>query len=151
MHRTRNGLSWLLLIAPTSAARRPKSAQKYSTACRRRTLDAEKGVLGSLLLDPNLCDDVILILRPEDFYAEANQKLYAHLTAMHDQGSRIDATLLLERLRSAGDLEAVGGMAYLAEVVHSVPYAANAVFYAKIVRDKATLRDLIHASTGDSS
>ncbi len=112
-----------------------------------QNLDAEKGVLGSLLLDPNLCDDVALVLRPDDFYADANQKLYAHLLAMHDQGLRIDTTLLLERLRSGGDLEAVGGTAYLAEVLHSVPYAANAVYYAGIVRDKATLRALIHAST----
>jgi replicative DNA helicase len=110
-------------------------------------LDAEKGVLGSLLLDPNLCDDVALILRADDFYADANQKLYARILAMHDEGSRIDATLLVERLTQAGDLEAVGGPAYLAEVLHSVPYAANAVYYAEIVRDKATLRALIHAST----
>ena len=110
-------------------------------------LDAEKGVLGSILLDPNLADDVATIVRPDDFYAEANQKLYASLLAMHDEGRRIDATLLLERLHSTGDLEAVGGAAYLAEVVHSVPYATNAVYYAGIVRDKATLRSLIHAST----
>ena len=63
-----------------------------------QNLDAEKGVLGSLLLDPNLCDDVALVVRPDDFYADANQKLYAHLLAMHDEGRRIDATLLLERL-----------------------------------------------------
>lgn len=112
-----------------------------------QNLDAEKGVLGSLLLDPNLCDDVALILRPDDFYADANQKLYAHLLAMHDDGSRIDATLLLERLRTGGDLEIIGGPAYLAEVLHSVPYAANAAYYAEIVRNKATLRALIHAST----
>ena len=87
------------------------------------------------------------MIRADDFYADANQKLYAHLLAMHDEGKRIDATLLLERLTQAGDLEAIGGAAYLAEVVHSVPYAANAVYYAEIVRDKATLRALIHAST----
>jgi replicative DNA helicase len=110
-------------------------------------LDAEKGVLGSLLLDPNLCDDVALLLRPDDFYADANQKLYAHLMAMHDEGSRIDTTLLMERLNAAGEVEAIGGVAYLAEVVHAVPYAANAVYYAEIVRAKATLRALIHAST----
>ena len=110
-------------------------------------LEAEKGTLGSILLDPNLCDEVALILRPEDFYADANQKLYAHLLAMHDEGRRIDATLLLERLRTAGDLELVGGSAYLAELLHAVPHAANAVYYAEIVRDKATLRALIHAST----
>ena len=112
-----------------------------------QNLDAEKGVLGSLLLDPNLCDDVALILRPDDFYADANQKLFGHLLAMHDEGGRIDSTLLVERLNRAGDLEAVGGAAYLAEVLHSVPHAANAVYYAEIVRDKATLRALIHAST----
>ncbi len=110
-------------------------------------LEAEKGVLGSILLDPNLADDVALALRPEDFYAEANEKLYCHLLAMHDEGKRIDATLLLDRLRSAGDLELIGGAAYLAEVLHAVPYASNAVYYAEIVRAKATLRALIHAST----
>lgn len=111
------------------------------------SLEAEKGVLGSLLLDPNLCDDVAVIVRSDDFYAEANQKLYAHLSAMRDEGKRIDATLLLERLRQSGELEAIGGRAYLAEVVQSVPYAAHAVQYAEIVRDKASLRALIHAST----
>ncbi len=110
-------------------------------------LDAEKGVLGSILLDPQMADDVAVVVRADDFYAEANQKLFAHLLAMHDEGGRIDATLLLERLTAAGDLELIGGAAYLAEVVHSVPHAANAVYYAEIVRDKATLRALIHAST----
>ncbi|MCE5266851.1 MAG: replicative DNA helicase, partial [Planctomycetaceae bacterium] len=110
-------------------------------------LDAEKGVLGSLLLDPRVADDVALAVRPSDFYSEANQKLFGHILAMHDEGGRIDATLLLERLSSAGDLELTGGAAYLAEIVHSVPHAANAVYYAEIVRDKATLRALIHAST----
>lgn len=112
-----------------------------------QSLDAEKGVLGSLLLDPDLCDDVALILRADDFYADANQKLYSHLMAMHDAGNRIDVMLLVERLKASGDLEAIGGNAYLAEVAQSVPYAANASHYARIVRDKATLRGLIHTST----
>jgi replicative DNA helicase len=111
------------------------------------SLEAEKAVIGSLLLDCNLCDEVALILRPDDFYAEANEKLYRHLLAMHETGKRIDALLLIERLKQAGDLEAVGSAAYIAEVAQSVPYAANALFYAQIVRQKATLRDLIHAGT----
>jgi len=129
----------------------PRNAGRVSSEILDRlpphNLEAERAVLGSMLLEPNLCDDVALLLRPDDFYAEANEKLYAHLTAMHDQGGRIDATLLLERLDASGDLEHVGGSAYLAEVIHSVPHAANAVYYAKIVREKATLRSLIHAST----
>ena len=110
-------------------------------------LEAEKSVLGSLLLDPDLCDDVALIVRPEDFYADANQKLYAHVLAMHDEGSRVDTVLLVDRLKREGDLEAAGGSAYLAEVLQSVAVPAHAVYYARILRDKATLRSLIHVSS----
>ena len=112
-----------------------------------QNLDAERGVLGSLLLDPVLCDEVALILRAEDFYADAHRKLYHHMITMHGEGGRLDATLLVERLRQAGDLEAVGGTAFLAEVLQAVPVAAHATYYARIVRDKSTLRSLIHAST----
>ena len=112
-----------------------------------QSLEAEKAVLGSLLLDPLLCDEVSLILRPEDFYADAHEKIFRHMIDMHNSGGRIDATLLPERLRKAGDLEAIGGMAYLLEVAQAVPVAAHAVHYARIVQEKATLRALIHAST----
>ena len=112
-----------------------------------QNLEAEKGVLGSLLLDSNMCDEVALILQADDFYADANQKLFGHLMEMHEHGARIDAVLLKERLTKEGDFETIGGAAYLAEVAQSVPYAANAVYYANIVRDKATQRALIHAST----
>ena len=63
------------------------------------------------------------------------------------QGKRIDITLLVERLKQEGEYEAIGGAAYLAEVAQSVPYAHNATYYAEIVRNKATVRELIHAST----
>ena len=112
-----------------------------------QNLEAERGALGSLLLDPELCDEVALALKPADFYLPQHQVLYNHLLAMHNDGLRIDATLLHERLKKSGDLEAIGGLAYLAEVADAVPTAHNAVYYAQIVRDKATLRSLIHAST----
>ncbi len=138
-------------MATTGRVDAEHSAGKVSSEILDRlpphNLDAEKGVLGSVLLDPRVCDDVALVVRPDDFYADANQKLFSHVLALHDSGGRIDTTLLAERLKQAGDLEAVGGTAYLAEVLHSVPVAAHAVYYAKIVRDKAMLRDLIHAST----
>src|SRR6266404_9338203 len=112
-----------------------------------RNLEAEKGVLGSVMLMPEVCDEVALIIRPHDFYDEANQKLFAHMQAIHDAGRKIDLTLLVERLNSSGDFELMGGAGYLAEVARSVPHAGNAVYYAEIVRDKATLRSLIHSST----
>jgi replicative DNA helicase len=130
-----------------SAAASVRPGSELLDRAAPHNLDAEKAVLGSVLLDPQMCDEVALLVRPDDFYADAHRTLYAHLLEMHDQGSRIDATLLMERLRRSGDLAQVGGAAYLAEVAQSVPYAAHAVYYARIVRDKATLRDLIHAGT----
>ncbi len=112
-----------------------------------RSLEAERGVLGSILMLPDVCDDVALIVRPEDFYDTAHQKLYAHMLAMHGDGGRIDAVLTAERLKSAGDYEMVGGAAYLAELLNSVATPAHATYYANIVREKATLRALIHSST----
>lgn len=112
-----------------------------------QNLDAEKSVLGSLLLDSARCDDVAEVLRVDDFYADAHQKLFRHLMAMHDAGDRIDAVLLKERLIRQGDFEAIGGMAYLADVAQSVPYAANALHYAKIVAGKASHREMIHVAT----
>jgi replicative DNA helicase len=110
-------------------------------------LEAERGVLGSIILLPVVCDEVSLILRPDDFYDDANRIIFAHMRAMHDENQRIDTVLLIERLKKSGDFEKVGGAAYLAEILQSVPTAANASYYAQIVRDKATLRSLIHAST----
>ncbi len=112
-----------------------------------QSLEAEKGVLGSLLIDPQICDEIALMLRPDDFYADANQRLYRAIMAMHEEGKRIDPTLLIERLKQEGEYEAIGGHAYLGEVASSVPYAHNAIHYAEIVRNKATVRELIHAST----
>lgn len=110
-------------------------------------LDAEMCVLGSILIDPNVSDDVALTLRPDDFYDDANRKLYEHMRSMHDSGRKIDHTLLIENLKSAGDFERIGGTAYLAQMAKSVPHAAHAIYYANIVREKATYRSLIDAST----
>jgi replicative DNA helicase len=110
-------------------------------------LDAERGVLGSILLLPQVCDDVALMVRSSDFYDDANRMLFEHMLALHDAGRRIDKTLLIERLRTSGEFDLIGGMAYLIKVLDSVPHAANATYYAQIVRDKSTLRSLIHSST----
>jgi replicative DNA helicase len=112
-----------------------------------QNLEAEQWVLGSLLQVPELCDEVSLITRADDFYSDANQKIYGHLLDMHNSGGRIDHLLLVERLKKAGDLELIGGMAYLLELAQAAPVAAHAVHYARIVQEKATLRSLIRAGT----
>ena len=112
-----------------------------------QNLDAEKGLIGSLMLDEDMCDEVALIIVADDFYADAHQKLFANIMEMHDSGNRIDVMLLIEKLTKSEELEAVGGKAYIAEIANAVPVAAHAAYYAKIVREKSTLRSLIHTGT----
>jgi len=112
-----------------------------------QNLEAEKSVLGSILLLPAVFDEVALILRPSDFYDDANRCLYEHLLQMHDTGQSIDPMLLVERLRSGDQYESIGGASYLAEIGQIVPTAAHAEYYARIVADKAVLRSLVHAGT----
>ena len=107
---------------------------------------AEQGVLGSILIDPTVLAD-LADLRPEHFYADANARIYRHLGELFSAASQTDTVLLLARLKDAGDLEAIGGMAYIAEVARLVPYASNAKYYAGIVRDKAAWRGIIQACT----
>ncbi len=110
-------------------------------------LEAERAVLGSILLDPRCCDEVALALRPDDFYSDRHQKLFRHLIEMNDDGVQVDGTILVDRLRKAGDFEAVGGTVAIAQLVGEVPHAAHVKYYASIVNEKATQRALIYAST----
>lgn len=110
-------------------------------------LQAEIGVLGSIVLMPSVLDDVVMIVRPDDFYDDAHRKLFTHMVALHETGKKIDDTLLVNRLKTAGEYEAVGGAAYLSKIVNAVPNAAHAVYYAQIVAEKAAFRSVIYAAT----
>ncbi len=110
-------------------------------------LEAEMGVLGSILLMPEVLDE-IASLRSDDFYDDSNRMIFQHLRDMHDDNqTRIDVTLLVSRLRTAGEFEKIGGAAYLAKLSSSVPNAGHAVYYAGIVTEKAVYRKLIESST----
>lgn len=109
-------------------------------------LDAEMGVIGSILLLPDVCDD-IASLRADDFYDDANRKIYGCMREMHDAGEKIDITLLVARLKKEGDYEKVGGAAYLAKLSSAVANAAHAAYYAEIVTEKAVYRKLIESGT----
>lgn len=110
-------------------------------------VQAERCVLGSILLLPDVCDDVVLLLRSADFYDDANRILFDRILRMHDAGRKIDAALLVEELKKDSAFDDIGGAAYLARIADSVPSAAHAVYYAKIVREHAMSRMLIEAST----
>lgn len=106
---------------------------------------AERAVIGAILIDANVCDEVATIVKPSDFYVESNRRIYQRLLAMNAESQGIDLTLLVDALRSANELEEVGGYAYLAELMTSVQFTAHATDYARIVAQKATRRAMIAA------
>jgi replicative DNA helicase len=110
-------------------------------------LDAEAAVLGSIVLDNECAGDVLQVLTPEAFYSSRHLKIYEVLVALYDERHAIDLITLRDELARRGSLDEIGGVQFLTELVESVPSAANAVFYAKIVRDHAVLRSLISACT----
>lgn len=107
--------------------------------------EAERGVLGAILLDPRLCDDVTTIVRPNDFYLDKHRRVFKNLLDMHSASSGIDLTLLVEQLRKTNELEEIGGEAYLAELMRSVQVTAHAKYYAEIVANNAIRRGIIQA------
>ncbi|HMO15100.1 MAG TPA: replicative DNA helicase [Pirellulaceae bacterium] len=111
------------------------------------SLEAERALLGSVMLMPDTLDDVTTIVRVDDFYDDANQIIYRYVQEMYNTGRKIDPMLLRQSLKDGRDLDSVGGETYLAQVFTQVPHAAHATFYAKIVEEKSIQRQLIFACT----
>jgi replicative DNA helicase len=110
--------------------------------------EAERGVLGSMLRDNRVIGDVVQILRTEHFYVFAHQKIYEAITTLYvDRGHPADLITLADHLKEQQLVEDTGGYAYLMELWDAAPSASNAEYYARIVRDKALIRNLIHACT----
>lgn len=126
---------------------KPKPAPNILDRSPPLDLMSEMAVLGSALLNPDVINDLTLVVKSEDFYDDAHRKIYHHMQEMYDTGRKIDVGLLVSRLKDAGELELIGGVAYLAKLGNSVPNPAHATYYGEIVRDKATVRRLIEASS----
>lgn len=110
-------------------------------------LEAEESVLGSMLLSKTAVGEALEIVRPDDFYRDAHSSICAAIRDLFTQGEPVDAITVAEELRRRGKIEEIGGAPYIHTLVSSVPTAANAVFYARIVGELATLRRLIDAAT----
>lgn len=104
---------------------------------------AEQSVLGAIFIDPDKLVFVREYIGAEDFFKHAHKLIFKAMVALADQNDVIDATTMRNYLVNQGDLETVGGLSYLAEIIGAVPTAANAEFYAKIVAEKSNLRTLI--------
>jgi len=109
-------------------------------------LDAERSVLGAILLDNEAFNTAISIITSAAFFRDAHRRIFERMTVLVERRSAIDFVILREELERAGELEEVGGAAYLASLVDGVPRATNVEYYARIVKEKATLRSLIYAA-----
>ena len=111
-----------------------------------QNLEAEQGVLGSIVLSNIAIDEVAEILIANHFYSDAHQRIYTAVMTLHEKGIRgIDAVTLHEELSRNNELEEIGGEDYLLEIMGAVPHAAHARYYAEIVRDKWIQRSLTYA------
>ncbi|MBV8645446.1 MAG: replicative DNA helicase, partial [Candidatus Eremiobacteraeota bacterium] len=110
-------------------------------------LEAEMALLGSILVDKEMMATVSEIVQPSDFYASLHETIYLALYALYERGEPLDKVALAEELKNRGMLDKIGGLAYLGSLMDTVPTAASAEYYARIVREKSTLRGLIHAGT----
>ncbi|MCX8159511.1 MAG: replicative DNA helicase [Candidatus Saccharicenans sp.] len=110
------------------------------------SLEAEKTVLGGILVNNAYLNVVLSQLAPEDFYRDAHRQILEGMVALMDRGQPIDLLTLSEELQRRGGLEEIGGAAYLASLMDGVPRTLNIEYYAQIIKEKSLLRKLILSS-----
>ena len=107
------------------------------------SIEAEQALLGSILIKPDCFDQIGGMISSDDFYLEEHKHIYSALLRMYSQSKMIDTVTLVNALVEQGDRDEAGGIQYITLIAESVPSAANVKDYARIVKDKATLRRLI--------
>jgi replicative DNA helicase len=113
-----------------------------------QNIDAERSLLGGILLDGKMLDQIALIISAADFYRPANRKVFEAMCAVAEDGEAVERVTVKERLISTQQIGHVGGEDYLDLLDKIVPTAANLEYYARIIRDKSQLRSLIETLTG---
>jgi len=127
-----------------------QAAQVYDDRDLDRTppqdLEAEQSVLGAMMMSKDAISDVVEVLRGVDFYRPNHETIFDAIINLYGRGEPADAITVAGELGKIGQLAKVGGAVYLHDLLSSVSIAANAPYYAEIVRDKAVLRRLVNAS-----
>jgi replicative DNA helicase len=139
-------------ITPVSIAELPSAGRGNNRAVEfERTppqdLVAEQCVLGGMLLSKDAISDVVEIIRERDFYRPAHELIYDAILDLYGRGEPADPVTIAAELTKRGEIARAGGAPYLHTLISSVPTAANAGYYAKIVRDRAIMRRLVEAGT----
>lgn len=110
------------------------------------SLEAERAVLGAILLDNALFDQTAQVLTTADFYLENHRNIFSTMEHLSSGSRAIDSLTLREELQKRNELEAMGGVAYIASLLDGVPRVSSVMHYARIVKEKALLRKLIHSA-----
>ncbi len=111
-----------------------------------QNIEAESGVLGSIIIDPEAIVQVADFLMPEDFYRDAHRTIYEVIIQLYEQQQPADFITICDELESRGKLEGVGGPSYVTSLINQVPTSGNVEYYGRIVERTAILRRLIHAA-----
>ncbi len=111
-----------------------------------QNLDAERALLGAIMLKPEAMHDVSVTVYPESFYAEKHREIFRAILDTFMKGDPIDILSITTKLKDRGLLERTGGASYITELVETVPAASNALYYAELVQNKSILRGLISAA-----
>jgi len=112
-----------------------------------QNVEAEQSVLGAMMIEREAISKVSEVLRPEDFYREAHRLIYNAMAELFNKNDAVDLVTVVEVLRRDENLESAGGIAYVSALANSVPTAANVMYHARIVEEKALLRQLINTAT----
>jgi len=108
--------------------------------------DAEKSALGAALLDQDALSEILEIVKPEDFYNKANHDIFEAMRDMFNNNEAVDIITVTNEMKKRKTLESAGGTAYIADLSTDIPTTTNAADYAKIVAEKAAMRNLIKAA-----
>ena len=125
----------------------PSPSPSDVTKVPPQNVEAEQSVLGGILLENESLYKALEFLTEQDFYKPSHQKIFRALISLSEGGKPADLVTLTQELKTMGLLNEVGGSSYLASLINNVPTAANVLYYAKIVREKALLRNLISVAT----
>jgi replicative DNA helicase len=125
---------------------RPASGDPFFEKGLPSNVEAERSILGAILLDNSVCNQAIELIRREDFFLDSHRRIYEKMVFLTERGQPIDLITLTDELRKAAEFEQVGGATYIASLIDGVPRTDTIEHYAKIVKSKSMLRKLITAS-----
>jgi len=131
-------------MADTRSKDRPVLSKALRTS--PQNIDAERALLGAIILKPESMHDVSVTVYPESFYADKHREIFRVILDVFTKGDPIDILSVSSKLKDRDLLDRVGGASYITELVETVPASGNAGYYAELVQNKSILRGLIHAA-----